>query len=449
MQKETRMVVVENFGSCNMRCTYCFPEHMWQREGHQGAMSEETYRGVLEKTFSTSSSDSIDVHIAGGEPLLVGREWLEMAFAAGREIAARHGRAVTFSLQTNATLVTPEMAEFLVGNDVTVGVSLDGEREINEAMRGDTDRTLAGFHLLREATGRCPGVIVTVTNCNARRMREVVAYLDELGVPLFRANQMGATASWNAHAAPRAEDWAAARQDVCAAIARRRGRIMEVNLASSVVKFVRSLLEEGASPFSVAGGCCDMRCPAGRQLMYFDQKGNAYPCPRANVTPSARIGHYAADDFEERWDETNLLLDGAMSVPDECLRCPAQIICDYGCHAFNVAQGNFFEVNCDATKDYFAWAQAHLEDVAAVFLMIMWREHLKVTDDFVTLQKGLDVPPQDVAGLAEELRRALAARRSRADLRPELLQRRYGWHDERVPLVAIDRARVSERPGRA
>jgi len=445
MEKQTQMVVIENFGSCNMRCTYCFPEHMWQRQGHHGTMSEETYRGVLERIFSTTCQASVDVHLAGGEPLLAGQAWLEMAFRTAREIAGRYGKGVTFSLQTNANFVTPELAQLLVDNQVTIGASLDGPPEINEAVRGNTDRTLRGFRQLSEARGRRPGIIVTITKCNALRMHEVVEYLDSLDVALFRANQMGATASWNVHAAPQAEEWTTARQDIFEEIAARRGRIMEFNLSLVIPKFVRSLLE-GISPFDTRGGCCDMRCPAGRQLMYFDQKGTAYPCPRANITAKARIGHYADIDFENQWDGTIRQLDAAMTIPPECHRCPAQLICDYGCHAWN-AQGNFFEVNCDSTKDYFQWVTTRLEDVARIFLYIVWRERLKMADDYDALQRGVDLPPHQVSALAEQLRWRLADRLDQQSLALEILEQRYGWRDDIIPLAVINRPRVNARGG--
>jgi uncharacterized protein len=444
--KNTHMVVIENFGTCNMRCTYCFPEHMWQRQGHRGAISEETYRGTLDRVFATTSSGTVDVHLAGGEPLLAGQAWLEHAFATARETASRHGKAVTFSLQTNATMVTPELARCLADNNVTVGVSLDGDRVINEAVRGHTDRTLTGFARLTDAFGRPPGVIVTVTRCNAARMAEVVAYLDTLEIALFRANQMGATASWNEHAAPRAEEWAIFEE-----IAGRRGRMMEFNLTQAIPKFVRSLLGE-TPPFQIQSGCCAMRCPAGRELIYFDREGNSYPCPRANVTPEARIGHYAAPDFEAQWDAAINALDDAMDVPPECRACPAQIACDYGCHAFNVAGGNFFEVNCDASKDYFRLLTTHLEETARLFLLISWREQRKARGDYSAVRAGVDVPNQLVDDLATQLRLRLDRYMTDPGRDGRLLDRRYGWRGDQVPVAVLDRPRVGatvrHRPGK-
>lgn len=442
VRTNTRMVVIENFGTCNMRCTYCFPEHMWQRQGHKGAMSEDTYRGILERALPATTAETIDVHMAGGEPLLAGRRWLERAFSTAREIADRHGKTVTFSMQTNATLVTSEMAEFLVENAVTVGVSLDGDETINENVRGHTDRTLAGFQRLRAALGRPPGVIVTVTRCNALRMAEVVAYLDSLDVAMFRANQMGATASWNAHSAPRAEEWAAARKTIFTEIAARHGRMMEFNLAQTMTKLARSL-QQGLSPFTAQPGCCAMRCPAGRELLYFDQKGDSYPCPRANVTPQARIGHYADSDVLERWGVSGRTLDTAMEIPPTCASCPAQVVCDYGCHAFNVAKGNFFEVNCDATKDFFGYLGTRPDDAARVLFFVLWREQQKTLDNYEAVREGVGVPPDVLADLTASLGDRLAEHVQRPDLRLALLERRYGWREDLIPVAVIDRPRVS------
>jgi len=443
-RRRTRMVVIENFGSCNMRCSYCFPEHMWSRQGHSAVMSKDTLRGTLEVAFDTPETGPVDVRFAGGEPLLAGRDWLETAFAITREVAGRHGKRFTLSLQTNATLVTPELARLLAEHDVRIGVSLDGDASINEATRGDTDRTLAGFHLLTEAYGHVPGVIVTVTRANATRMHEVVGYLDSLGVALFRANQMGATASWNVALAPRAEEWAAARQALIEEMAARAGQIMELNLSQAVLKLVSSLFG-GQSPFASPRGCCAMRCPAGTELLYFDRKGGAYPCPRTNVTATGKVAGYADTDFDERWDEMLGELDTAMEVPGTCAACPANVVCDYGCHAFNVAEGNFFEVNCDATKAFFGWMMEHPEQLARVFLLSQRRAEQRARGDWNS-PRAAPLPNAAVSTLAGDIGTQLLDHLARPDLDPDLLPQRFGWHEDRVPLLQITRRRLGAPP---
>ncbi len=442
VQRRTRMVVLENFGTCNLRCAYCFPEHMWSRDGHGGRMSQETLRQTLERAFDSPSPEPVDVHLAGGEPLLAGRDWLEAAFAIARETARQHGKGVSFSMQTNATLVTPELARFLADNGVTVGISLDGDETINESTRGHTEETLRGLRLLTEALGRPPGVIVTVTRANALRMDAVIAQLDELGIALFRANQMGATASWNVASAPRAEEWAAARATVVQEVADRQGRIMEFNTDREITKFVGALLG-GVDPFSGSHGCCAVRCPAGTELIYFDRRGDAYPCPRSTVTPAARTAHAADDDFERRWEEMLAGLDARMAVPDACQSCPAQVICDYGCHAFNIAEGNFFEVNCDASKTFYGWAAGHLEVVSRFYLLSQWRARQRATGGYPASRAGITPPVRQISALAASLERALDRHRTAPGLDPDALNRRYGWREELVPTLQITRRRVA------
>jgi hypothetical protein len=138
-----------------------------------------------------------------------------------------------------------------------------------------------------------------------------------------------------------------------------------------------------------------------------------------------------------------------MTVADECRRCPAQIVCDYGCHAWNVAPGNFFEVNCDATKDFYAYASERLDEAARVFVYDAWRERLSDEKRTAEFEQGLDLSPRFVANLAAQLSEKLEQRRQRAPWQPALLARRFGWRDEVIPAATITRPRVSAPLGRA
>jgi hypothetical protein len=121
-----------------------------------------------------------------------------------------------------------------------------------------------------------------------------------------------------------------------------------------------------------------------------------------------------------------------MAIPSVCHACPAQLICDYGCHAFNIAKGNFFEVNCDASKDYFRWVTTHLEDAARIYFYIIWRERLKRGSNYEAVRGGTAVPLNLVTTLAEQLRRRLEDRLAQRDLERELLDQRYGWRDDLI-----------------
>jgi len=118
------------------------------------------------------------------------------------------------------------------------------------------------------------------------------------------------------------------------------------------------------------------------------------------------------------------------------------VVCDYGCHAFNAAGGNFFEVNCDATKDYYQWIAGHLSETARLFLLNSWRQDQKSRGDYAAVRSGTDIPSQDVEGLASELRRGLARHGSAPGIDGAVLSRRYGWRTDHVPVTPLDRPRI-------
>src|ERR1051326_5212418 len=70
----------------------------------------------------------------GGETLL-NFPVLKQTIAYARRRAAEVGKTVDFSLTTNATLLKPEIIEFLAENRVGVTISIDGPKEVQDKFR--------------------------------------------------------------------------------------------------------------------------------------------------------------------------------------------------------------------------------------------------------------------------------------------------------------------------
>jgi len=68
----------------------------------------------------------------GGEPLLVGEQRLRFYLETLRTIISCR---VEFGIQTNATLLTPQIAELLFEFRVKIGISLDGDQNANDLNR--------------------------------------------------------------------------------------------------------------------------------------------------------------------------------------------------------------------------------------------------------------------------------------------------------------------------
>ncbi|KFF25123.1 hypothetical protein IW16_17005 [Chryseobacterium vrystaatense] len=91
----------------------------------------------------------------GGEPLLVKMEYLQKIIDTIKAHLYPEVHPV-FSIQTNATLVTDEWALFIKKNKINIGISLDGDKKVNDENRidhrgfGTYDRVIQGINILKK-----------------------------------------------------------------------------------------------------------------------------------------------------------------------------------------------------------------------------------------------------------------------------------------------------------
>ena len=139
-----RTLVLMLTTSCNLACRYCYED----REegcvpgskaaaggGAPREMSPESLRENVGFLLDQSGeSRNVSIVLFGGEPLLR-FPLLRAAVHEARAMAEASGKKISFSLTTNGTLVTREIAGFLKENGVSVCVSIDGPREIHDVNR--------------------------------------------------------------------------------------------------------------------------------------------------------------------------------------------------------------------------------------------------------------------------------------------------------------------------
>ena len=89
----------------------------------------------------------------GGEPLL-NYKLIEQSVNYAKEII--RDKEISFSLTTNATLITPQIAKFLVENEFEILISLDGPKDIHNENRifingnGSFNSTIEGIKVILE-----------------------------------------------------------------------------------------------------------------------------------------------------------------------------------------------------------------------------------------------------------------------------------------------------------
>lgn len=119
---------------CNLQCGYCFVRENKVLD-HGQLMSWDVAKQAIDFAFRRAEkSDKVHIIFFGGEPLL-NKKVLYKAVAYGQELAQQQGKEVGYSMTTNATLLDTEMIEYIVQHNISVLISLDGTKEVHDAIR--------------------------------------------------------------------------------------------------------------------------------------------------------------------------------------------------------------------------------------------------------------------------------------------------------------------------
>jgi uncharacterized protein len=186
-------MVLNVTNKCNLACTYCYEygeDKIVDTENGKKPkfMTEETARESVDFMFKESGDNDVaNLTFFGGETLL-NFKVLKKTLAYANERAAVLGKGVQFSLTTNATLLRPEVIEWLVENEVGVTISIDGPKESQDQFRvfsngmGSYELVLPKIkELLKRHNTRPIGARVTLTKQNLKVMDIFRHLTDEMG----------------------------------------------------------------------------------------------------------------------------------------------------------------------------------------------------------------------------------------------------------------------------
>jgi uncharacterized protein len=141
---------------CNLDCKYCFylsKEMLYP--GSRFRMADDLLRTYVRQLLETQRGPEAVLAWQGGEPTLMDRSFFERSIEYA-ERYKRPGQRVQHSIQTNGTTLDNDWCAFFKRNDVLVGLSVDGPREMHDAYRvdkegrGTFDSVMRGWDLLRK-----------------------------------------------------------------------------------------------------------------------------------------------------------------------------------------------------------------------------------------------------------------------------------------------------------
>lgn len=172
-------------GSCNLACRHCWIVPKFQPDGVGGPYIKLEH---VEKAIREGKPLGLrSIKLTGGEPMLHPqfRQLVTMIDDAG----------IDMIMETNGTLIDPEMAAFLRSKSHMwfISVSLDGAAtETHEALRivkGSYDWAVSGIKNLVEVGFR-PQVICTLHRGNVSELADVVKLAEQLGCGSVKFNHV-------------------------------------------------------------------------------------------------------------------------------------------------------------------------------------------------------------------------------------------------------------------
>jgi radical SAM protein with 4Fe4S-binding SPASM domain len=274
------LVLLLNSG-CNLVCSYCYLGHAPPTRDH--AMPPEVARSAihaaLDQPWPALLVDFGEVAVA--EHAL--RELLPWAHRQAQE----RGKRLHASIQTNGTTLGAELAGFLASYEVTVGISLDGPREVHDGARryrsgaGSYDRAAGAIRRCRDQ-GLAVHLITTVTRRNVDRAAAVLAEIQRHRARSFLLKpvlaQGEAAAAWDEEGITAAE------------FARFMTEVVHLadafgadQLDQSARKFLLRLLGDRGG---WRDSCTSRYCGSGRSLHVVSADGGLHACPRFVSAPS-------------------------------------------------------------------------------------------------------------------------------------------------------------------
>lgn len=157
LERKLQKLTLQVTQNCNFRCKYCIYSeegNSLQRSHSSANMSWETAEKALNFLWKHSAdSSSVNIAFYGGEPLLQ-MPLIERAIEYSERLFK--GKKLTFSMTTNGTLLNKEKILYFQEHDVSLMISLDGPKEINDKYRvfangtGTYDTVIEKFALVRE-----------------------------------------------------------------------------------------------------------------------------------------------------------------------------------------------------------------------------------------------------------------------------------------------------------
>ncbi|EES50846.1 thioether cross-link-forming SCIFF peptide maturase [Clostridium botulinum] len=335
---------------CNLRCKYCFADE-GEYHGHKGVMSLDVAKKAIDYVVKRSGPrKNIEIDLFGGEPTMI-MDTIKDIIKYARDNEKKWNKNIRFTMTTNATLLNPEMMDFMDKEMGNIILSLDGRKCINDNVRikadgsGSYDDIIPNIKemIKRRTKGKTFYVRGTFTRNNTDFYEDVMAMInegfDEISIePVVLPDEHSLSL----------------REEDLETIFKNYDKLYE-----EMAKRKR----EGKDEFNfyhfnidLQGGPCVYKrisgCGAGFEYVAITPQGDVYPCHQFVGNEEFKLGTIYDDTYDSELGKK--FKEAHIYNKPKCRDCWAKFYCSGGCQAnnfnFNGDMKIPYEIGCKMQK---------------------------------------------------------------------------------------------------
>ena len=352
--RNIRYVTLKVTNGCNLKCSYC---NVDADVPSTPRMSIETFQRCADLLIENSEFPFLVLEFHGGEPLIMGDEWLTEAVNYAQAKAKQHGKVVQHPMQTNGTRMTPERLALLRKLGIHIGFSFDGTPEINDTFRMAGKQVEKTIQMMVEKDESF-GLILVLSRSNQARMREVMDYFQGLGIVDFRVNFLQPQGLGNEHDLLTGEEMFEGMRDVFEHMADNNCAVIEADIQMAVNRYLA-----GRDPKPQLS-CWEHECQAGRSYVAVNLDGDVHACGTDMF--HHRLGHIESGFPTEQVSGCLSKLHRKDAWYVRCFECPAKRICNLSCPTSDHNNLQYREYECDYTQRLYRHFAENEDRVRAV-----------------------------------------------------------------------------------
>ena len=344
---EVKALCIHICHDCNFRCRYCFADEGAYHSNRE-FMSLETAKKAVDFLIENSGKRKVlEMDFFGGEPLM-NLDVLKKTVYYAKEQGAKVGKKFLFTTTTNALLLNDETIEFFNEEMENVVLSLDGRKEVHDAIRksingkGTFDLIIDKIKKFISLRGNKSYYVRGTFTAKNLDFGKDVLFIADQGVDSISmepvVTEIPDLQITNEHLPRIKEEY----ENLCDAYLERLANGQGFNF------FHFNIDLEG-------GPCLSKRvsaCGAGNEYFSVTPNGDLYPCHQFAGDKNFRMG--SVFDGIERPEIREKFKNSCVFTRKKCENCFAKFICSGGCSAnnyhFNGDIDEPYQTTCEMMK---------------------------------------------------------------------------------------------------